>query len=228
MNIYIYIYKCIYIYLYLSIYLYIYISSSWTINTFAVGSHLAQAGGADVEAKAAAEEESRKRAENYEKAQQAQKRRMAEQAEAKVRSEAKARTSTPPKYVQPKPMPAKPGPVTSKAKPVPAKPMPAPPPMPKHVAWFLANSTVSVEELPPELESLPPKAKALPPPATRGAAEAKAYAAAVSRQVTGTDGTCSPRRVRQIHRDEIFQKKLAPALTAENQHACCTYLIDYF
>ena len=177
------------------------------MNTFAVGSHLAQAGNADVdsasqqpdagaaerpassgisaEAKAAAEEESRKRAENYEKAQQAQKRRMAEQAEAKARSEAKARTSTPPKYVQPKPMPAKSGPVPSKAKPVPAKPMPAPPPMPKHVAWFLANSTVSVEELPPELESLPPKAKALPPPATRGAAEAKAYAAAVSRQVKG-------------------------------------------
>ena len=130
-----------------------------------MGSHLAQAGNADVdsasqqpdagaaerpassgisaEAKAAAEEESRKRAENYEKAQQAQKRRMAEQAEAKARSEAKARTSTPPKYVQPKPMPAKSGPVPSKAKPVPAKPMPAPPPMPKHVAWFLANSTVS-------------------------------------------------------------------------------------
>ena len=84
-----------------------------------MGSHLAQAGNADVdsasqqpdagaaerpassgisaEAKAAAEEESRKRAENYEKAQQAQKRRMAEQAEAKARSEAKARTSTPPK-----------------------------------------------------------------------------------------------------------------------------------
>lgn len=80
------------------------------------------ASGISSEAKAAAEEETRKRAENYEKAQQAQKRRMAKQAEAKARYEAKARTSTPPKYVQPKAMPAKPGPVPTQVRPVPVKP----------------------------------------------------------------------------------------------------------
>ena len=173
----------IYLYFIFGIYLAQETQTDWNASQPGSG-----ASGITPEAKAAAEakaesEAKRRRTETYEKAQAAQNERLREQAKAKAAAEAKMagpkNVSPPPKAVPQKGMPVKAGPV-------PTKPMPKPAIPPKTVGWFLNNTTVVLQELPPAMADVPmPKAKALPPPPTRDESGAKAYAAAINRQTSG-------------------------------------------